>query len=111
MWITLAILVFVYVGWEGRRREYRTVASAESDLALAGIAVGVAADRVYDILESHGAEQFDVDSRGVLSARLGRSFEKGLVHGDLFVECLFDATGCVKSWRVHEEITLPEGYG
>jgi hypothetical protein len=112
MWVALAVLCVVYMGWRGRRRDYRTVASAESQLVLAGIATGVPADRVYDALESLGAESLDVDSRGVLSARLGRSFDHGHhfipPYGELFAEFLFDSTGCVTSWRVHEEITLPE---
>jgi hypothetical protein len=109
MWVALAVLAMVTVSWFGRRRHYRTVASAESQLVQAGVAPGVAADRVYAVLESLGADHLDVDSRGVLFARLGRSYEDPLAgHGDLIAEFLFDATGCVKSWRVHEEVTLPD---
>jgi hypothetical protein len=103
----VVLVVVLLVNWFGRRRQYRTIASAEAKLVIAGVTPGVAADRVVAVLDSLGAEHSSLNSEGVLSAQLGRSFEDGFVRGDLFAEFRFDSTGHLKSRLVREQLTGP----
>ena len=86
---------------------YRTVASTEVSLGAAGVAPGVSTSRILSILDSLGAEHSGVGSDGTVGARLGRSFEEFMIHGDILVTFRFDSAGRLTSHTVHEVLTGP----
>jgi hypothetical protein len=95
------------LSWFGRRSVYRTVGSTEGVLATAGIVPGTSISRVLEVLDSLGASHSRVRTDRTVGARLGRSFDDFMIHGDILAEFRFDATGRLTSRTVREVLTGP----
>lgn len=99
--------VLAGLNWVSRRKEYRTVAEVRAQLVVAGVVPGAPVSRVLRVLDSLGAQHSAVDSAGVVSARIGLSFEDLFIHGDIFVAFRFDSSGHLVSQTVRERLTGP----
>jgi hypothetical protein len=108
--IGIAVLCLVLLGavsWAGRRRVYRTVDDTKMLLVVAGISPGIPAPRLLAILDSLRVEHSELGSDGVVGARMGRSFEDFMIHGDIHADFRFDSTGRLASQAVREVLTGP----
>lgn len=108
--IIIAVLFVALVGtlsWVGRRRVYRTVDGTETLLRAAGVAPGIPAARLLAVLDSLEVEHSGLGSDGLVGARMGRSFENGVVYGDIHATFRFDSAGHLTSQTVSEVLTGP----
>jgi hypothetical protein len=95
------------LSWVGRRRVYRTVAGTEAQLDSAGLTRGVEARRVIAILDSLGAIHSELNADGTIRARIGRSFEDRLIHGDIHTQFRFDSAQRLVARSTREIFTGP----
>jgi hypothetical protein len=110
-WIAIVAFLLVAVigglSWASRRRVYRTVAEGEAMLDAAGVAPGMSSGRLLAILDSLGVRHSAVSADGKAGARLGRTFEEFMGHGDLLADFTFDSAGRLCTRHAREVLTGP----
>lgn len=110
-WVIVVAALFVGIfgilSWVGRRRVYRTVDGTETLLWTAGVAPGIPTARLLVILDSLEVEHSGLGGDGIVGARMGRSFEDFMIHGDIHATFRFDSTGRLTSHTVREVLTGP----
>ena len=105
--LTLCVVLFGTLSWVGRRRVYRTVDGTEMLLGAAGVAPGIPAARLLAILDSLKVDHSTLGTGGIVGARMGRSFDDFMIHGDIHATFRFDSTGRLSSHAVREVLTGP----
>jgi hypothetical protein len=103
----LCLGLFATLSWVGRRHVYRTVDGTEILLGAAGVAPGIPTARLLAILDSLRVEHSALSSDWVVGARMGRSFEELMIHGDIHATFRFDSVGRLTSHTVREVLTGP----
>jgi hypothetical protein len=102
-----ALVLVVAFNWSQRRRDYRSVVSTEAQLDAAGVSPGVKVSRVLAVLDSLGAIHSPLNADRTIGARIGRSFENGMIHGDIHATFRFDTTQRLVARSIREVLTGP----